>query len=286
VSFEGIGDVMKFGLRMFGVGLSGSAAAMVNTLILGRILGGRAVGLYTMGNSLAEAPHRVSTAVINQVSMPVFARLQRELEPLRSSFLKISKYLAVVSLPLQVGMALVAPDVVSLFLSDKWEGVVPLLQIFALGNVVILPALTASPLLTALGRADVLLRVSAIGNAALAGALLIGAHFGLWEAALAWCLMQVPIRVWIVGRSVRELRLPLGAYFRNFASVITATAGMAGSVIGVRATLLPHGHGLEQLVVSVLVGAATYTVMLFALDRGFGPEIKAVAKDLLASARA
>jgi O-antigen/teichoic acid export membrane protein len=286
VSFQGMWDVLKFGLRVVGTSVMGSASATVNILILGRMLGGRALGLYAMGSSFAEGPHRISTAVINQVSIPVFARLQHEPEPLRNSFMKISKYLAVVSLPVQIGLALIAADAVPLLLSEKWQDMVPLLQVFSVGGVFVVLTLTSSPLLTAKGRPDLLFSVTWVSAVGLAVALLVATQFGLMAAALAWFVALIPIRLSLLVLGLRELGLTLGAYAKNFASPILATGVMAAAVTGARAALGTHEPGVEQLVVTVLVGAATYTVALLGFDRGFGGELKLIARDLFVRAKA
>ena len=79
--------------------------------MIARLLSSTAVGLFSMAQGLTEAPTRLSTAIINQISLPVFAKLQHDRVQLTAYFLKISKYLTVVSLPIQIGLALVAPRV-------------------------------------------------------------------------------------------------------------------------------------------------------------------------------
>lgn len=92
-SRDGMRGVIAFGLRIAGTHLIGNISPAVSTFIVGRLMGGTALGLFSMAQSLAEGPHRVSTGVINRVSFPVFSKLQDDRPALASYFLKISKYL-------------------------------------------------------------------------------------------------------------------------------------------------------------------------------------------------
>lgn len=286
LAFDEMRTILGFGLRIAGSHLTGRSAGALSTFILARLLGGSAVGLYSMAQSLTEAPHRLSSAIINQVSLPVFSKLQHDQRLLASYFLRISKYLAVVSFPLQVGLVLVAPDLVPVLLSPKWEAMVVPFQVFCLESVVILSTLTCSPLLTARGRAKLLFNRSFLGFVWLAGSALVGAPYGLVGVAIARLITIIPIRLTLLLPTLSELGLSFPAYVKGLASPLGATATMVGVVLAVRLVWpLPGGH-LESLLMSVTTGAATYGVALFLFDRSFGSEIRTVARGLFSTSRA
>lgn len=285
-TFDGLRAILGFGIRIAGSHVAGSSAGALSTFILARMLGGAAVGLYSMAQSLTEAPHRLSTAIISQVSFPVFSRLQDDRDLLCAYFMKISKYLAVVSLPLQVGLFLVAPDLVPVVLSPQWVAMVVPFQIFCLESVIILSTLTCSPLLTARGRAELLFNRSLLGFVWLAGSALVGSPYGLVGVATARLITIIPIRLTLLIPALREVDLSLTEYVRGIGSPLGATAIMAAVVLGVReVSALPVGH-IESLALSVTTGAAVYGVALFSLDRAFGGEIRAVARNLFSGSRA
>ncbi len=285
-AFHEMGAIFGFGLRIAGSHLAGSSAGALSTFILARVLGGTAVGLYSMAQSLTEAPHRLSTAIISQVSLPVFSKLQHDRQLLAAYFMKISKYLAAVSFPLQVGLFLVAPDLVPVVLSPKWDAIVVPFQIFCLESVVILSTLTCSPLLAARGRAKLLFNRSFLGFVWLAGSALVGAPFGLVGVAAARLITIIPVRLTLLGPTLRELGLSFPTYAKGIGSPLAATAIMAGVVLVTRQVWsLPAGH-LESLVGSVVAGAAGYGTALFLLDRSFGSEIRTVARGLFSASGA
>ena len=286
VTREGMRGVLTFGLRIAGMHLVGSASPAITALILGRFLGGAALGLYAMGMSLSEAPHRISTAMINQISFPVFSRLQDEPEELARYFLRISKYLALISLPAQVGLSLVASDLVPLLLSSRWEAVTVPFQIMCLESAVVIVTLTATPLLTALGRAGFLLGRSLFSVSVIAAATLVGVSFGLVGVVAARLIVTVPIRGSVLLPCLWRLGIPLRTYLAAMTSPLLATGLMTAVVLVVQHVLLPEAGHMKRLVVSVLAGTLAYPGALLFLDRGLVAEVGIIARDVVSRAKA
>jgi teichuronic acid exporter len=282
---RGMGRVLTFGLRIAGTQVAGTFSPTITTFLMARLLGGGAVGLYAMAQSLAEAPHRISTAIINQISFPVFARLQADREMLTAYYLKISKYLALVSLPVQIGLILIAPDLVPVLLSDKWSAMILPFQIVCVENVVVILTLTGTPLLTALGRGNLLLGRALLGIGAMATATLIGAPFGLVGVTAMRVVVVIPFRVTLLISCHRELRLRMTAYFFNLRAPLLAGLFMAGCVLVCGELWLTAWTHLSRLLVSVLVGVLTYPAALALLDRGVAAEARMVLNQDLLSGR-
>jgi O-antigen/teichoic acid export membrane protein len=277
--------VLTFGIRIAGMHLVGSASAALTAMILGRVLGGAALGLYAMGLSLAEAPHRISTAVINQISLPVFSRLQQEPEELAHYFLKISKYLALIALPTQIGLVLVASDLVPLLLSPRWEAVTVPFQIMCAESALLIATLAASPMMTALGRAGFLLGRSVLSVTVLAAATLLGSPFGLVGAVTARFVAVVPVRAILLLPCLREIGVPFRTYLRAMSSALVATAAMVAVVLVVR-QLLSGAGSVERLAVSATIGALVYSGALLFLDRGLVSEVSTIGRELVSRSKA
>jgi O-antigen/teichoic acid export membrane protein len=288
VRFEGLGRVMRFGLHVSGATIVANLGLFVRRAVVGRYLGSHDFGMWDMAGSLGERNpvHKVSTSVINQLSLPVFAKLQREEAQLRRSFLQISRCLAILSLPMQVGMVLIAHDLVALLLTEKWLPVVPLLQVFSLAGIFSILPLPAAPLLTARGHADVVFRVTLVSGVVRTLGKLAVAPWGLVGFAAAWATLLPASRVWLLLLSLRESRLGVGAYVRAISSAAVATAVMAAVVLGVRAAGAEPDVLLARMIFDVVLGAAVYTLALLAIDRRLGVEMRLIATALVAPSRA
>jgi len=286
VSRGGVSSLFGFGLKMAGSHLVGAGSTALGTFIMARMLSSAAVGLYSMAESLTDAPNRLSTAVINQISLPVFARLQDDRESLAAHFLKISKVLAIISLPTQIGLALVAPDLIPLLLSPNWSPMIVPFQILCLQSTMVLATLTCSPLLTARGRATLLFGLAVASFACFVGGVLVGSLFGLVGIALARLITTLPLRGVMLFRTLDELQLSLGTYFRALSAPFWATAAMGAAVLGVQHAAAQPTHRLELVVLSITAGALTYLVALFLLDRTLVPDLKIMLRDLRGTSNA
>lgn len=286
MAWDGLGGILRFGLRIAGTQLIGHFGPALSIVILARLLGGTALGLYAMAQSLAEAPHRISTAIINQVSFPIFSKLQDDTDELGAYFLKISKWLAVVSLPVQIGLVLVASDLVPVLMSAKWQEMIVPFQIFCLESVVVVLTLTSSPLLTARGRARLLFHRSALSLATLTLATVVGAQFGLVGATVARLIGIIPLRMLLLLPSLRELGLPLTQYLSGLTSPLAATAVMAAGVLALQHALSGWAGPVERLVLGIGTGALIYPAALLLLDGGLGTEMKTITRDLFSTSKA
>jgi teichuronic acid exporter len=283
VNLGGMKDILKFSLRMAGSSAMGSLCESLSNGIVGRLLGGYDLGLYSMATSLSKNNplHKLSTGVINQLSLPIFSNLQHDPESLRKYFLQITRCLAVISLPMQVGLALIAHDVVLLLLSEKWLPIVELVQIFALAGVFHILTLPSGPLLTARGRADIMFRFTFVYSLVIIGAHLIGTRWGLKGVATAWAISFVPLRLFSLFLSTGEIELSTKAYCLNLFPAGLATAAMAITVMVSQSVISVRWVLLERLLTDVALGAGTYIIVLVLIDRDLVAQLRMMTREFL-----
>ena len=284
VTREQFGDILAFGARLAGAGIVRSLSPVLNRAIVGRMLSGPALGMYAMADSIASGPNQVSSAVIQQLSLPVFSRLQTNDEQLRSYFLRITKYLFVIAIPVQVGIALVAPDLVPVLLGPQWQSMVGLLQILSLGAIFYVVTLPGISVLVARGRPATVLRFNTASTLLLAASVLGGSFFGLIGVGLAWLVAFAALRLVLLSLVLRELRMPVREYARGALAPAIATVLMVPVVLVVAAELI-HRGAAERLILQVVLGAATYAVSVLLIDRGLGRDLRTIVHELFATSR-
>lgn len=288
VSFLGVGEAMKFGLRVAGASIAKTSSTLASTLIIGRALGGNSLGLYSMADSLGTSNpiHKFSTSVINQLSLPVFSKLQEDEVELRKYFLKISKYLAMLALPMQVGMTLVAPDLVPVLLSEQWLPIVGLVQAFSLGGIFFILPLPSAPLLTARGKAQKVLRISVVTAGIIIAAYAVGVQFGLLGVAVAWLIAFPVMRLWLLVESLKEIGLSFVTYVKNILCLIAATLTMAVVVLSLRVVFSQLDGPVGRLVLEVSTAVLVYVSVLHITDRGLSTEVRSLVQGILVESRA
>jgi O-antigen/teichoic acid export membrane protein len=103
----------------------------IDKVLLGRFWGAEVLGIYGRAYQLINLPTENLNSTIGQVAFPALSRLQNDPERLRSYFLKgYSLFLSLV-MPITVGCALFAEDIIRVFLGPKWDAAVPVFRLLA-----------------------------------------------------------------------------------------------------------------------------------------------------------
>jgi lipopolysaccharide exporter len=103
-------------------------------LVLGRLSGPSAVGLYSLSYELASMPTAQLIAPINRAVLPGLAKIAGDREELRERSLDLLALTAVLAIPVGVGLAAVAPLLVPLLLGEKWLDTIPVIQLLAVAS--------------------------------------------------------------------------------------------------------------------------------------------------------
>jgi O-antigen/teichoic acid export membrane protein len=261
-----IGQMLRYGFSGVGVGIGWFVYAQMDTLIVGKLIGEQALGFYSMAKQIALLPVTKISTVVNQLVFPVMAEWQDNESRLRSLFLKVLRIVACVTLPLSLGLAVVADDFVPLILGPQWLQAMPMFQVFCIFaaihslEVLLPPVLAARYLLAFQFRWTVAL-ILVMPVPFIIGALWLGAL----GVAFAWILVY-PIMILIMARKVfYELHITMAAAFKEVRPMLGAAGAMAVVMLLVLWTLpnaTPLDH-LLRLVVATLIGAMTYGTALF-----------------------
>ena len=135
---------------------------------VGKFLGITMLGFYQLAYRISNMPATEITHVISQVTFPAYSKLQSNLPGLREAYLKTLQLTAFMSIPLAGGIFILAPELTTIFLSDKWMPMVPAMQIFCILGALRSIAAASGPIFLALGRPDIEAKLPAAQLALLA----------------------------------------------------------------------------------------------------------------------
>ena len=261
-----IGQMLRYGFSGVGVSIGWFVYAQMDTLIVGKLIGEQALGFYSMAKQIALLPVTKISTVVNQLVFPVMAEWQDNEARLRSLFLKVVRIVACVTLPVSLGLAVVADDFFPLILGPQWLDAMPIFQVFCIFAAihsleVLLPPVLAARYLLAFQFRWTMALVLVMPVPFIIGALWKG---GL-GVAFAW-LVIYPLMISILARKVlQELRITVAAAFKEIRPVLVASGAMAVAALLTIVTL-PDTTSVDRLLrlsAAIVVGAATYGTALF-----------------------
>ncbi len=235
--------------------------------VAGRVLGGAALGIYSVAWTIASAPVEKIANLVTGVTPAYFSAVQADKAELRRYLLRLTELMSFVTIPASFGLALVADYLVLALLGPKWIGVIGplrLLGVFIAGRSV---ATILPNLLTAIGDARFVMWAT-IGSAILMPlAFLIGTRWGTNGIAAAWVVAYPPVMVPIYYRVFQKTGMRLKEYVSVLIPATSASAIMAGAVLLTRLLLPARSHPLPSLLLLIGVGALSYAAALFSFHR-------------------
>jgi PST family polysaccharide transporter len=108
------------------------AALQGDYAVVGSTLSSAALGIYGRAYQLLATPAMLLGQVIDRVLFPMQAEIQHDRTRLANQYRRAVSLVAVVMLPLSAFVFVLAPQIVTLTLGDKWDGVVTPLRILSI----------------------------------------------------------------------------------------------------------------------------------------------------------
>jgi len=127
-------------------------------LMIGRYLGTKTLGVYTVGDNLAGMPTRETIGPIEQTLFPGFRTVAHDASKLRGTYQRAQALISAVALPAGFGCAALAPQLVELVLGPKWVEAVLVVQVLACVFALQTMSSTVHPLALAKGETQLMFR--------------------------------------------------------------------------------------------------------------------------------
>lgn len=255
-----IGSIIRFGGTLTVNGLIVYIASNFEKVLLGRVWGADAIGIYGRAYQLIRIPTDTLNAAVGEVAFSALSRLQDDADRLRRYFLKGYSLVLALTLPATFACCVFATDLIGFVLGPKWKDAAP---IFRLLTPTILVFAIANPLswfLGAIGMVGRGVKMSLVVAPLMITSYFLGLPYGPRGVAIAYSAVMVlwlmPVIVWSVHGTVISLMDILIAVSRPLAS-----SGIAGAVAFGVGSLYGQSH-LTRLILGGAVLIGTYLGML------------------------
>lgn len=273
-------SLLHYSVATLGSRITWATYQQADVFVLGKVSGDIAVGYYSMAKHLAALPVTKVSVLVNQLAAPVMAELQESLTELRASVLRGVRLVTTVSLPVCVGVMLVAADIVRVALTEKWAAAVPPLRILSLYSILSSVAVLFVPALMARYRTGFMLRYSLTQLLLMPLAFWAGAAWGgPLGVALAWATVYPIGFAWLLREVLRELEIGWRQFLAQLKPAALSTLVMILTVLLARLVWdsVAPDHPVGRLGVMVGAGAVGYGATLWWIGDAVRGEILQVA---------
>jgi PST family polysaccharide transporter/lipopolysaccharide exporter len=201
---------------------------------------------------------------------PVCSKLQNDLPAMRNMFFKVVQFVGHLAIPVAVGMALMAPEIIQTLYGERWLAAVPPLRVLCVyGGVMALGSWGF--VFNALGKPQINFYLN-VGRALGISALIypLTKQYGLTGAAWA---VAIPMLVHFAAQVAiisSVLKLEEGQLTKIVGVICLNSAIMAGVLLLGRQIHI--GGPVLSLAFAVMLGALTYVALNFQTLRGWSSE--------------
>lgn len=275
-------ELLGFGLNLTGFNFVNYFNRNLDNLLIGRFLGSAPLGFYNLAYQLLLFPLSNISSIIGRVMFPSLSMIQDDKNNVCYAYIKATRYIAVITFPLMMGLFVVAPQFIRVIFGPQWERSVFLVQIFALVGLEQSIGTTIGWIYQSQGRTDIFFRWGLFCVAIVAIAFIIGLRWNVEGIAIAYALVNFLLTYTSFVIPFRFINLKFSYFIKKFYTIFLATIGMGGIVFILRyfMEIILGKNDLVILIATVITGVISYAGLLFLLDKNLYKEVLQLFKQL------
>ncbi|HEY3477120.1 MAG TPA: lipopolysaccharide biosynthesis protein, partial [Anaerolineales bacterium] len=260
------GGLMKFGTSVTAVDIITQITDNLDYIIVGRLFGLVPLSIYTLAYRLPEMLLIGNLWVMGGVVFPAFSSIQDRPEELRRGFLASVRLVQLIAVPICLGLLMAADPIVRVVFGEQWLDAIPVLRVLAVYAWVYSLGYHVGGLYKAIGRPDILLRLSLLTLVIIIPSLLIGARFGIIGVAIGHLVAVLIRRAVSLGIATRFVNVTILEIFSELRSSLLAALVMTPVVLAAY-YLTAAWNPFLRLSLIILSGTISYLGMLWWLER-------------------
>lgn len=251
-----IKDHLRFGIYHLGEGILGFVNSNLENIVIGKAIGVKELGLYTIAYQLAVFPIYRLNPIIMQVSYPIMAKM-KDNEGLKRAYLKIVDFITFCNFPLLAGLFITSTSVVVLIYGTDYQASVPLVKIILFVSFLSCVTAPASSLAMSKNKPNVMFYLNLFSLIIKIPTLyFLSKYFGLIGIAYGYVITSL-IDTIVIFLIVDNL---VGSFFKQFLDNIIKPVTFCLIMIGVIAVYqyLIGNQGLYHVIAQVIIGGLVY----------------------------
>jgi PST family polysaccharide transporter len=194
---------LEFGSHITGFSIVSYVGRQADNLLIGGYWGPAALGLYTRAYGLFLLPITVIAGPLTAAVAPILCHFQNDAQKWRDALLRIAAGLTLVTVPVSVGLFLLAEDVILIVFGTQWSQAASILRVLA-------PAMLAEPLvhistmaLVSLGRSKEVAIAATVSIALTVAGFVLAVPYGSTAVAASYSIVTGLLVIPRLGHALR-----------------------------------------------------------------------------------
>ena len=260
LDFTPLKGMLSFSSKLLLTNIFGHINNNLFSVILGKFYSETEVGYFGQANKWNMMGHSLITGMVNGVAQPVLAQVSDDKERQSRVFRKMLRFTAFISFPAMFGLSLVAPELITIAITDKWAASAEILRLLCISGAFI-PIITLySNLLISKGKSNVYMwNTICLGMTQLLVMLLLY-PYGIHTMVLVYVLINI---VWLLVWHYfvwREIRLRL---FQELKDIMPFAIISGGIMIATYYITLFMQNIYLLFVSKVIIASSLYMIIMW-----------------------
>lgn len=155
LNFKPLRGMVSFSSKILATNIFNHLNNNIFSIILGKFYSEREVGYYNQANKWNSMGYSLISGMINSVAQPVLTQVTDDKERQLRVFRKMIRFTAFVSFPAMFGLSLIAPELITIAITDKWIESALILQLLCIGGAFIPITNLCSNLVISKGKSNI-----------------------------------------------------------------------------------------------------------------------------------
>ena len=258
-------ELLKYGLPVMSESALSVFGDSFDYFLIGRLFDPTLLGIYTLAYRLPEMLVINTLWVLAAVIFPAFSSIQTQTKELQKSFLATIKYVQLLVTPISFGLLIAADPIIRVVFGEQWLGSISIMRILSTYVLVVSIGFHVGDVYKAIGRPDILIKLSLPVFIIRILAIWIGAQYSLIGVALGHLIaaiieliLRMIVTIRIVKVSIKEIVSQLTSFIGGFALLTFAIPTLY---------LTSGSSSLIQLISVIITGATGYISVIWLLER-------------------
>jgi O-antigen/teichoic acid export membrane protein len=258
--------LLKVSMNLLGFNFVNYWARNADNLIIGKMLGEKALGVYARAYSLMLLATSQVGGTISSAMVPAMSIVQDDRIRSQKLYLRAVGMTAFFSFPIMIGLSAAADTFIRTVYGTKWLAVIPTLRILALVGAIQSILGPAGWIFVSQGRTDRLLRIGFLTAFVIVVGFVVGGMFrSVHAVALSYLITNLIIAVPELKAAGACIGLGLGAML-GIVRKSAVSAMLMGGAVWLLGRAHPDLRNGTILVMQVALGAATYLGLAWLLQ--------------------
>jgi O-antigen/teichoic acid export membrane protein len=261
--WQALKGLLRFSTHLFGFNIFNYWVRNMDNLLIGKVIGSSALGIYSRAYSLMLLPVSQISTVMGRVMFPALSIIQKDIELTKRVYLNSTRIIALIAFPFMTALFITAEPLILLIYGGKWKEITPIFQILCITGMGQTVGTTIGWIYTSQGRTDLMFKWGIFSGIITILSFLVGIHWGAIGVATAYIISGYLI-LWYPAWTIpgRLINLRFGEMLKNLAGPFYCTMLMGTAMFLFRFSIPSTWPHWSYLAVQFTFGTAIYYMLI------------------------